>query len=468
MSGNPPPRSQPPAAHAVCSPVSARSTALDLLLIAERDKQLTDEQRDLTLKRAALPVRDRALVTELTYGVLRHRETIDWRLAHVSDRRIDRLPMVVLMALRLGAYQILYLQRIPHSAAVNESVLLVRSRAAKSRRDWSGFVNAVLRALLREPVPSWPDPTKEPVRALSVRYSCPTWLAQRWVDRFGEDAEHLCRSTSDVPPLTLRTNTLSLTRAILLERLCDARCTARETMVSPVGVRLDKGLSVTETPGFHEGWFYIEDEAAQLIPGLLDPQPGERVLDACAAPGGKTTHLAALMENHGVIVAVDQNPRRIQMMNENCRRLGISIVTPLMADIRQLSPSTQPRFDRILVDSPCSGLGVLRRHPEGKWQKESASLIRHHQLQCAILEGASRLLRPGGVLVYSTCSTEPEENEQVVEQFCRTHAEFQREGVGPWLSPAVLAYVTGQGDLSTALNAHSMDAFFAARLRRIS
>src|SRR5579884_548952 len=462
---------------------SARSIAFHALIETEQRGTPADEVLSDTLRQVCPDSRERALATELIYGVLRRRGTIDWRLAQVMDRPIGRLPVVVKTALRLGAYQLLYLDKIPDSAAVHESVQIVKPFRAKLGRDWSGFVNAVLRTLLRTPEPACPDPAAAPVAALAVRYSCPEWLIRRWLERFGPiQAERLCRAASEIPPLTIRANTLRVSREALIERLVQSGVDARATDVSPVGIRLHKCGSVTELPGFCDGAFYVEDEAGQLIPLLLDPQPGERVLDACAAPGGKTTHLAALMRDQGEIVAVDRSPQRVRRMEDNCRRLGVSIVQPLVADARELTVTPGKRghgrdtrslpfnapFDRILLDVPCSGLGVLRRHPEGKWRKQAAALQRHQKLQRELLEAVSALLRPGGVLVYSTCSTEPEENEQVVDQFCEAHAEFRREGVGPWVPPTGLPLLTSRGDFSTMFSEHSMDAFFAARLRRVA
>ncbi len=453
----------------------ARRVALETLLAIEREEMFADDALDRSLSRAGLDVRDRALVFEIVYGVLRHRATLDWRLDHVTDRTIARLPSLVRMALRLGAYQLLYLEKIPPSAAVNESVNLVQLGKPRPSQVWTGFVNAVLRSLIREPAPPWPDPAEDPVAALSVRYSCPTWLAQRWLHRFGSAAaQSLCRATITIPPLTIRTNTLRLTRDALEADLVRAGYQVRPTTVSPVGLILEKCGPVTELPQFRAGDFYVEDEAGQLVPLILDPQPGERVLDACAAPGGKATHLAALMQNRGEIVAIDRSPKRLHLLEENCRRLGIRIITTVTADMTQGLREEgkmggglfhQP-FDRILLDAPCSGLGVLRRHPEGKWQKTAGLLVRHQATQIQLLEQAGRLLRPGGILVYSTCSTEPDENEDVIEHFCNAHAEFRREPVSSRLPPTACALLNTQGDLSTMGAPYPMDAFFAARLRK--
>jgi 16S rRNA (cytosine967-C5)-methyltransferase len=463
---------------------SARAVALEALLTLERSATNlgADEILEALLQASRLDVRDRALTWELAYGVLRHRSILDWRLKHVSDRPIERLPMIVRTVLRLAAYQLLYLERIPASAAVNESVKLAkaaRARRGKDRldRDWSGYVNGVLRSLLREAAPSLPSTDLDALGALSLRYSCPPWLVTRWLRRFGlAGAEQLCHQTQAIPPLTLRVNTLKITREELEAELVRAGQAAHPTQVSATGLLIEKPRpsTVARLPQFERGLFYIEDEAAQLIPPLLDPKPGERILDACAAPGGKTTHLAALMANHGEIVAVDQSPARLHLLEENCRRLDVRIVDTVQADLvrelrtpgARLAEALAQPFDRILLDAPCSGLGVLRRHPEGKWQKREASLTQHHDTQLEMLTLVAQRLRPGGVLLYSTCSTEPDENEAVVEEFCRSEAGFHLESVGPWLPASAQHLVTDRGYLSTTLNSASMDGFFAARVRR--
>lgn len=444
----------------------ARAAALETLLAVDRARVYADDALDQSLSRALLDTRDRALAVELVYGVLRHRLTLDWRLDHVADRPIRRLPHPVQAALRLATYQLLYLDRIPQSAAVNESVALVKAKSGAGSR-WSGFANAVLRSLIREPAPAWPDRDKEPATFLSVRYACPAWLAERWVARLGmARAEQLCQATLTIPPLTIRVNSLRTTREALADALRLSGYQVTPTSVSPLGLVLDKCGLITDIPQFGEGLFYVEDEAAQLVTGLLAPQPGERILDACAAPGGKSTALAALMENRGEVVAMDQSRDRLRRLQENCARLGIRIVSPLLGDVSRGKPAAAQPFDRILLDAPCSGLGVLRRHPEGKWQKHAEALPIHHRNQLLLLESTCRLLRPGGCLVYSTCSTEPEETHDVIHQFLSKHAEFHRESVSAVLPESGLELMTQQGDLSTAVNRFSMDGFFAVRLRK--
>jgi 16S rRNA (cytosine967-C5)-methyltransferase len=291
-------------------------------------------------------------------------------------------------------------------------------------------------------------------------------------------ARSACEQTSLIPPLTLRVNRLQIARDDFLSRLHEAGLAAQPTRVSPAGITVGEGVSVPSLPGFSVGQFYVEDEAAQLIPPLLDVHPGDVVLDACAAPGGKATHLAELMKDVGRIYAVDRSKARLQVLEANCGRLGHSSLVPIVGDLRDPSwPHAVShgvarrrgtvRFDRILVDAPCSGLGVLRRHPDAKWRKSSEQFEGHHSVQLQILKSAALCLRPGGVLVYSTCSTEPEENEDVIDQFLRSHAEFRRESVAPWLPERGREFLTERGDLSTVANEDSMDAFYAARLKHI-
>lgn len=453
------------------SVTSARVLAFRILQDIERTGALADEITNRVLSTALIEPRDRGLTVELMYGVLRHRGTLDWRLDLVSDRPMERLPLPIRTALRLGAYQLLYLDRIPASAAVNESVSLTKTVRG---RDWSGFVNAILRTLQREQAPPWPDPTTDPVNAYAVRYACPHWLVERWIARFGPSAERLCRATLSIPPLTLRVNTLRSTREALQARFLKAGVDSHPTSVSPIGLILKKQGAITDLPLFKEGAFYVEDEAAQLVAPLLDAKPGERILDACAAPGGKATHLAAIMQNRGEIVAFDHSAARLHLLTDNCRRLGISIIAPVQIDAARLeSPASFRKsvlskpFDRILLDAPCSGFGVLRRHPEAKWHKHEELLKQQQARQLTLLAHVSRLLRPGGIIVYSTCSTEIEENEQVIERFCSDHHQnFSREAVMPWLPDPGRNLVNVHGDLSTMLAPHSMDGFFAARLRK--
>jgi 16S rRNA (cytosine967-C5)-methyltransferase len=457
---------------------SPRSVVLSILLASQRGDRALDEVLDQRVRSVPDP-RDRALTMELVYGVLRRQETLDWRLGAVLTKPLHRLPALVQMLLRTGAYQLLFLDRIPASAAVHETVELAKASAQQLGRDWSALVNAVLRNLIRLPVPNLPDRVLHPAEYLSISYGIPLWMSERWLARFGyAQAESACEAASTIPSLTCRVNRMRLTRESLLEQFAKAGVTAHPTSISRVGLKLDRGQEVSSLPGFKAGDYYIEDEAAQLIPPILDPQPGESILDVCAAPGGKATHLAELMGDQGTIVALDLKASRLERLRDNCRRLGLRCIIPTVGDARrpadwplEMTRSCHaglPIFDRILVDAPCSGLGVLRRHPESKSQRQESTFARHQILQGQILESVAPCLRPGGVLVYSTCSTETEETEEIINRFCKAYPGWMRESVAPWLPPTALPFVTEQGALSTMCNRVGMDGFYAVRLRNMS
>ncbi len=441
---------------------NARKFAHNVLLTVYRNQTFADEAFDAAAKDVKLSEPDRALAFELVYGVLRHAITLDWRLDQLSRKPLARLPLNVALTLRVAAYQLLYLDRIPDSAAVNEAVKLIRKQPG---HDWGGLVNGILRNLIRQSAPSLPDSTTNSIHALSLQYSCPSWMVERWMKFFGGvNAEMFCQKTLEIPPLTLRTNTLRCTREQLLDRLSSEGMSARETHVSWLGVIIEKCGNPGQLSVVQDGWCYIEDEAAQLIPPLLDPQPGERILDACAAPGGKATHLAQLMQNQGNIVASDRQKNRLIRLQENCQRLGIDIVQTY--EYTTLSDLLNTPFDRILVDAPCSGLGILRRHPEGKMLKRLSMINESSILQQQILNRVCQLLRPGGILVYSACSIEPEETTKVISAFCQEHPEFQLEPVRPWIPSNGLSLVTDHGHLCTAFQSFNMDGFFACRLQK--
>lgn len=408
---------------------------------------------------------DRGLVTELFYGVLRHRSALEWRLAACSSRPLTRVAPPTRTLLRLGAYQLIFLTRIPASAAVNETVRLAKSMAPPPD---VGFVNAVLRSLDRRKAELVvPGLLERPLDHLTAEYSHPVWLVRRWLKRFGlQRTRRLCEANNTIPPLTIRANTLVTTRERLLEVLAQEGVQAAPCAVSPQGVVL-RGGSPTATRAFTQGWYYIQDEAAQLVGYAVAPRPGERVLDACAAPGGKAIHLAELMGDCGEVVAADVSPARLALVEENCRRMGVKSVRTVAADLsRPGAAAALGAFDRILVDAPCTGLGVLRRHPEGKWQKSEGLIARYAATQSAILRSVAPLVKPGGVLVYSTCSTEREENDERAAEVTRGTGGFHFDDLRAILPPSAATLINGQGCFFTVGNAADMDHFFAARWTR--
>jgi 16S rRNA (cytosine967-C5)-methyltransferase len=440
---------------------SARGLALEVLVRTETTDAWADRLLETLADRAGLAPRDRGLATELVLGTLRWQRRLDWTLARVSRRPLADLEPWVRALLRLTAYQLAFLDRIPAWAAVHEAVELAKRRRSPGA---TALVNGVLRALARAPRP-WPAPTApDPVEALALRASHPTWLVARWWTRYGpEEAEALALAMNEAPPVVVRTNTLKGATADAAAALAAAGVGAVPTRFAPEGFVLERAGDLRRLAPLRDGRVVVQDEAAILVGHALDPRPGETAVDACAAPGTKTTHLAALMGNRGRVVAADPSAARLALLRTACERVGAEIVEPRVADARALAGALGPIADHVLVDAPCSNLGVLRRNPDGKWRRQPDDFAPLAAAQAAILDAAADLVRPGGVLVYATCSLEPEENEDVVAALRARRPEFAPDP----LPPAVPAVCRAAPDvLRMAPHRHGSDGFTAHRLRR--
>jgi 16S rRNA (cytosine967-C5)-methyltransferase len=405
--------------------------------------------------------KDMALLRELCTGVLRWRGRLDWVLAQFLRTDIGGLTPWIRNVLRLGAYQLLFLDRVPDSAAVNECVRLARRYGHAGT---AGLVNGVLRAVARQKADlTYPDAEAEPARFLSVFCSHPEWMVERWLERYGfEETKALCAANNRRPTTTIRGNRLRGTRDELIRALGGSGIVAHPHPLVPDFAEVPEPEGLFDTSLFRQGWFQAQDPSAGLAVLLLDPQPGERVLDMCAAPGGKTTHIAEKMRDSGQVVALDIHALRLARVEENAQRLGLHSITVLETDA--LDYGGEGRFDRVLVDVPCSGLGVLARRADARWSKRDADITPLAELQLALLTRAASCVRPGGVLVYSTCTIEPEENEAVVEEFLETlRGDFELDWPGP-----ILSDLTSARYVRTFPHHHQMDGAFAARLRRSS
>jgi 16S rRNA (cytosine967-C5)-methyltransferase len=462
----------------------ARVEALGILRRVEEDQAFADLALEAALERAKLPSRDRALATELVYGTLRWQRRLDWILAPHSRRPLERLDPWVRNLLRLTTYQLHFLHKVPAWAAVNDAVTLAKRRVATGGRepgrrslgeagvaDRPGgppvgnpapFVNAVLRSLTRQGGNLPPLPT-DPLEAAATRLAFPSWLARRWAERLGLDqAERLMTALDERPPITARVNLLKCSREALSTRLAEEEdVVSWPTSYAPDGLVLETPGRVSRFKAFRDGWFTVQDEASMLVGHLLDPKPGEAVADVCAAPGTKTTHLAQLMENSGRLVAMDPHAARLRLVGRSAARLGISIVEAHGGSAEVLATKFKDRFDRVLVDAPCSNLGVLRRNPDAKWRRSEADFPRLQARQRAIMEAGASMVRPGGRLVYATCSMEPEENEGVVEPFLVAHPEWVAD-LPRWFPIPV----DQRGVLRCLPHRHGTDGFTAFRLRR--
>jgi 16S rRNA (cytosine967-C5)-methyltransferase len=441
------------------APVSrARWEALGVLVRVERDRAFADLALGAALERATLDPRDAALAGELVYGTLRWRRYLDWRLLPHSARPLPALDPWVRALLRLTAYQVLMLDRIPAFAAVDEAVSLARHKG--KGRGPADYVNAVLRSLTRSPAP--PPLPADPVEALGIRLSFPDWIAGRWIGRFGaEEAEALMAALNQRPPATIRTNLLRTSREDLVRRLRDQELAeARPTALVPEGLSVERG-AVSRSAAFAEGWCTMQDEASMLVARLLDPRPGETIADACAAPGTKATHLAELMRDQGRVIAMDPQGARLRLAARAAARLHLRSIELHPGPVAALAPRWRERCAGVLVDAPCSNLGVLRRNPEVKWRRTEADVARLAEAQRQILAAAASMVQPGGRLVYATCSLEPEENEGVVADFLAAQSGWQVATPRDFPVPPDRA-----GFVRCLPHVHGTDGFTTIRLSR--
>ena len=416
--------------------------------------------------------RERALVTELTTGTLRWLAALDHIIASVSSRPLAQLDVEVLHVLRLGAYQLVRLDRIPASAAVDQAVTLVRQIGKASAR---GFVNAVLRQIVRlggnHRLPTIPTATSsrnEVIAYLSITCSHPEWLVERWLSRLGVDAAMArVRFNNQIPALTLQVNRLRIEPAVLAQQLNEHGVQTAPTRFASHGLTVLSGNPL-RTPLAQRGLFEVHDEASQLVAELACVRRGERVLDGCAAPGGKTVALATDVGSTGTVVAADLRPARVRLLRTMLQKFGRQNVPIVRHDLRH--PPFLDAFDCVLVDAPCSGLGTIRRDPDIRWRRTLVDLTRYANAQRELLAQAAQTVRPGGRLVYATCSSEPEENEEVVEAFLADHPSYEplpAECVGT-ISPGLRAVLDADGNLSTSPEAHALESFFGVTLGRQS
>ena len=396
---------------------NARYVAVNALIKVNREGAYSNLTFDKQLQGEDLSDKDKALATSLFYGVLDRKITIDYIIKQFSKTPIRKISPLTLEALRIGIYQLMFLERIPESAAVNESVNIVK-KSKESRN--SGFVNAILRNVVRNPV-TLPD-GKTP-EELSIKYSCPVWIINSFISDYGiENAINLLESGLESPPVNLRVNTLKTNSQQLVELLEKAGVKTSITDETENCVTVQGGINIKQNELYKKGYFHIQDIASQITASKLGVRPDERVLDMCSAPGGKAFTMAEIMENKGEIVAADLYEKRVQLIKRGADRLGIDIIKTIVADATVFEESLG-RFDAVLCDVPCSGLGVLRRKPEIKYKEvEDFSLL--EEIQRKILKNASRYLKDGGRLLYSTCTLSKSENEGAVKAFLEENREY--------------------------------------------
>lgn len=438
--------------------MKAREIALRVLLDVMQKDAYANIALTRELNKHTVSEQDRRFLTELVYGVVKTAPTLDWMIKKYVTRAKKSIAPAIWAILQMGFYQLRFMDKVPPSAACNESVNLAKKYGHQGTVK---FVNAVLRASIRMPEKVvYPDKGKNLAAWMSLTYFHPEWLVKRWIKRYGnEGAEQLCRMNNETPPLSLRTNTLKTTRDELCKELEQAGI---EYTLSEWA---DEGILCTGHPALgsfvplQEGKCQVQDESSMLVAHVVAPQAGDVVIDTCSAPGGKTTHMAQLMKNQGKIMAFDIHEHKLAKIEENAERLGITIIETAAKDALTLQGEWKDKADCVLVDAPCSGLGVLRRKPDSRWRKSEDLLTELPKLQLAILSQASECVKAGGTLVYSTCTIEPEENQLVVEAFLKNHPDFvldeipcPNKGTAKWIQ--FLPHID-----------HT-DGFFLARMRR--
>lgn len=408
---------------------------------------------------------EKAFITELVYGTIQWQLTIDYIIQKFSSVKIKKISPWILNIMRLGVYQIMYLDKVPESAACNESVSLSKKygHSASSR-----FVNAVLRNIIRNKENiEYPDRDTDLEKFLSVKYSHPEWLVRNWVKRFGNDfTESLLISNNKLPDFSIRINTLKITKDQLIEQFNQNDIEFRKAKYIDEALILKNPSGISKMDAFKKGYFTIQDESSMLVAKTLDAKPGELVIDVCSAPGGKATHIAQLMGNVGTVIARDVHKHKISLINEAAKRLGINILRAEHFDATVLDENYVKKADRVLVDAPCTGLGIINRKPDIKWSKTFEDRKGITELQLKILKTASEYVKYGGTLVYSTCTIEWDENEGIVREFLSSKSEFYLEDMTSNISPKIVKATAKEGFIQLFPNIDDVDGFFIAKLKR--
>jgi 16S rRNA (cytosine967-C5)-methyltransferase len=446
--------------------VTSRTLAYQVLLHLENKAAHPDRLIRATLERhSGLDERDRALLTELIYGVVRWQGRLDWHLDRLSRTKPEKIAPAVRVLIRLALYQILFLDRIPDHAAVNDSVNIAKTSQPPHVIK---FINAILREAVRKGGAwNYPDPKMDPAAHTAVMTSHPVWLVLKLFDQIGrEETKLFCESNNRIAPAVFRVNSL---KASLNEVLESLRAEGIDAAPSPW---LDDALRVfnprrdmTQTDAYREGWIQAQDEASQLVSRLLAPMPGERVLDLCSGFGVKATHIAGLMKNEGEVLSVDKSAWKLEELQRNAGRQGVEIIRTLTEQIQSLQPRVTGLFDRVLVDAPCSGLGTIRRKPDIKWSGHIKDPYRQSRIQKELTSDAVRFLKPAGVLVYATCTVLSEENEIVARHITESHPELRVEPAAANL-PETCREMISDPYFRSWPQKHDMDGFFSARWRR--
>jgi 16S rRNA (cytosine967-C5)-methyltransferase len=441
---------------------NVREAALEILISIEKNQAYSNLLLNKVIEKHSFSRKDAGLLTEIVYGTIQRRDTLDFYLKPFIKKQ-NKLQQWVSILLRLSVYQMIYLDRVPVHAVIYEAVEIGKKRGHKGI---ASMVNGVLRTIQREGVPKLED-IKDPIERLALETSHPLWLVKRWVSQYGyEETKKMCKINLQPPEQTARTNSNRLSRDTLMERLKSEGFQVEKGTVSPYAVKSLKG-NLAHSQAFAEGLLTIQDESSMLVADALGVEEGNKVLDCCAAPGGKTTHIAELLHNTGMVVSLDLHEHKVRLIQEQVERLSLSNVTTKVMDSRNVHLHFQEEsFEKILVDAPCSGFGVIRRKPDIKYAKNEDDITNLANIQLSILNAAAPLLKKGGTLVYSTCTIDKEENEDVVNAFLQSHPDFTRDITLIERMPEPVKPFVQNGQVQILPHYFGSDGFYIASLRK--
>ncbi|MEN2766499.1 16S rRNA (cytosine(967)-C(5))-methyltransferase RsmB [Ornithinibacillus xuwenensis] len=441
-----------------------RNTIIDLLLRIDQDSGYSHLLISHEIKSKNISAKDEGLLTEIVYGTIQRKLTLDYFIDHFINAN-KKMDSWVRMLLRMSIYQMVYLDKVPDHAIIHEAVEIAKYRGHKGI---SSLVNAILRNVQRNGVPDTALISDE-VRRLSIETSHPEWLVKRWINCYGfETTKEMCEANLHHKPISIRVQPMKMSREDAINHLINEGFEVSKSFFSEQGIIIEKG-NILRSSLFSEGLVTIQDQSSMLVGEMLDVKPGYKVLDACSAPGGKATHIAEKMENEGVIHAHDLHEKKIKLINKKAKELSLSIIDAKAADARGLKDLYEPEtFDRILIDAPCSGLGVMRGKPDIKYNKKSEDIERLAVIQKDILASVSTLLKQNGLLIYSTCTVDPAENEEVVEEFLKSHRNYSVDTDFFEELPDCLKNSKGITDFGLQLypQTYHTDGFFLTRLIR--
>ncbi|MCA1030020.1 16S rRNA (cytosine(967)-C(5))-methyltransferase RsmB [Bacillus timonensis] len=441
---------------------NVRETALDILLAIEKNQAYSNLLLNKMIQKNKVNGKDVGLLTEIVYGTIQRRETLNYFLTPFLNAK-KKTDQWVLILLRLSLYQMTYLDRVPDRAIIHEAVEIAKKRGHKGI---SSLVNGVLRNIQRQGLPSLNELT-DPNERLAIETSHPLWMVNRWVDQIGyEETKKMCE-TNNVPPMqTARVNLNKISVDELLHNLKEEGIQAKNGELAPNSIVIEKG-NVAFTNSFRTGLLTIQDESSMLVAHALGVNEGDRVLDSCAAPGGKTTHIAELLRNSGQVVSLDLHEHKIKLINDQLERLELSNVETMALDSRKVVDFFEKEsFDKILVDAPCSGLGVIRRKPDVKYSKTEEDITRLATIQLSILNAVVPLLKKGGTLVYSTCTIDQQENTDVTKSFLQQNRDFSYDNTLASRMPQPISEIVKNGQIQLFPHLFNTDGFYIASFRK--